>query len=71
MRLPVSGIEVQVRQPGGTEDVLLAEAPAFDVALALALAGSVASPADGGTPEGQLLKALARVLPGAQAPPSA
>ncbi len=55
MRLPVSGIEVQVRQPGGTEDVLLAEAPAFDVALALALAGSVASPADGGTPAWEAL----------------
>jgi len=31
----------------------------------------LAEAADGGTPEGQLLKALARVLPGAQAPPSA
>lgn len=44
-RLPVSGWTVGLRQPSGTEDLLLAEAartPIGDVALALTLAGRLA-----------------------------
>jgi hypothetical protein len=41
MRLPVSGIDVEIRQPAGTEDVLLAEAAVLDVDLALALVREV------------------------------
>lgn len=49
MRLPVSGVEVEVRQPAGTEDVLLAEAVALDVDLALALVRTVTRVAEGAT----------------------
>jgi hypothetical protein len=41
VRLPVSGVEVEVRQPAGTEDVLLAEAATLDMDLALALVSAV------------------------------
>jgi hypothetical protein len=43
-RLPVSGIAVTLRQPAGAEDLLLYEAADFDIALALALIGRLASP---------------------------
>jgi hypothetical protein len=36
-RLPISGVEVKVRLPDGTDDVLLAEARALDIELAQAL----------------------------------
>jgi hypothetical protein len=43
-RLPVSGLEVEVRGPSGTEDVLLADATACDWPLALQLLASIAQP---------------------------
>src|SRR5258708_25740669 len=43
-RLPVSGIEVTLRQPAGAEDLLLCEAVEFDTSLALALLDRLASP---------------------------
>ena len=43
-RLPVSGLEVDVRPPSGTEDVMLAEARAADWPLTLRLVESIASP---------------------------
>jgi hypothetical protein len=46
-RLPVSGVEVELRQPAGSADVLLAEATAYDVDLALTLAGYIARPVAG------------------------
>ena len=46
-RLPVSGFIAFVRPPTGEEDLLLAESPAGDMTTALALAGRLASSADG------------------------
>ena len=37
-RLPVSGLEVEIRQPSGADDFLLLEAATLDTALGLALA---------------------------------
>ena len=42
VRLPVSGLEVTLRQPIGSEDVLLAEAIRCDIHLALALLRKIA-----------------------------
>jgi hypothetical protein len=47
-RLPVSGIEVVLRQLAGADDILLAEASRFDAGLAHVLVGAVAGPVDGG-----------------------
>ena len=47
-RLPVSRIEVELRQPAGCDDVLLAEADGADAALAEALVGALARPIEGG-----------------------
>lgn len=41
--LPVSGLEVTLRQPAGAEDILLLEATAYDTNLALALISSIAA----------------------------
>ena len=49
VRIPVSGLAVDVRAPGGLEDMLLADAPRCDRALALSLlerVSSVPQPAD-------------------------
>lgn len=49
IRLPVSGLHVDARPPGGAEDILLWDAPVLDRALALVLVGrltSVSEPAD-------------------------
>jgi hypothetical protein len=49
VRLPVSGLAVDVRPPGGIEDMLLADAPICDRPLALTLVGrlsTVSQPAD-------------------------
>lgn len=43
-RLPVSGIEVSLRQPAGAEDLLLCEAVTTDFGLALTLIERLASP---------------------------
>ncbi|MDT7543572.1 MAG: hypothetical protein QOE33_3476 [Acidobacteriota bacterium] len=48
LRLPVSGLEVLLRAPGGAEDVLLLDAFEYDARLALALLSRVAHRADGG-----------------------
>jgi hypothetical protein len=50
-RLPVSGIEVVLRQPAGADDILLAEADRFEPRVALALVAALARPADGGAVE--------------------
>jgi hypothetical protein len=42
VRLPVSGLEVTLRQPKGAEDVLLADATRCDTHLALALLSKIA-----------------------------
>lgn len=47
VRLPVSGMEVMLRQPTGAEDMLLLEASTYDAALALQLIAHLASPANG------------------------
>jgi hypothetical protein len=47
--LPVSGLDVLLRQPAGAEDLLLAEATACDTRLAISLASHVARPARGGS----------------------
>lgn len=47
-RLPVSGREVRIRPPDGTEDLLLLESDGGVLATALALLARVAEPADGG-----------------------
>jgi hypothetical protein len=47
-RLPVSGLEVEIRQPSGGEDLLLLEATQLDTALGLALAARTATRPDGG-----------------------
>src|SRR5437660_1594608 len=64
-RLPVSGMEVLVRQPTGAEELLLLEAPVSGAgyapseaaALALALAGRLAQRVDGGAVDGSTLAA--------------
>ncbi|MEH2028390.1 MAG: hypothetical protein V7K67_01690 [Nostoc sp.] len=47
LRLPVSGLEVFLRQPTGVEDLLLLEATNLDTQLALALLTAIAQAADG------------------------
>lgn len=42
VQLPVSGLEIALRQPSGAEDVLLVEAAACDIYLALALLSRIA-----------------------------
>ena len=50
VRLAVSGIEVEIRPPGGAEDLLLAESAEPDHRLAISLAGAVGRAAgDGAT----------------------
>lgn len=46
-RLPVSGLEVTVRQPVGEDDLLLQEMRASNTALALTLISRLVRPADG------------------------
>lgn len=55
VRLPVSGIEVMLRQPTGAEDILLLEAPACDTPLALDLITRLGSSTDGATFAGDTL----------------
>jgi hypothetical protein len=43
-RLPISGIEVTLRQPAGGEDLMICEAVRYDTSLALALVNRLASP---------------------------
>lgn len=43
IRLPVSGLHVDARPPGGAEDILLWDTPSPDRALALALVGRLTS----------------------------
>src|SRR5438034_4585643 len=43
-RLPVSGMKVLLREPTGSDDVLLAEAPVPDTSLALELISRLAEP---------------------------
>jgi hypothetical protein len=47
VRLPVSGLELSLRQPAGAEDILLLENLNNDPALALTLVSRLAQPADG------------------------
>jgi hypothetical protein len=47
IRLPVSGLELDVRQPCGADDLLLAEAAACDWLLTLTFMPLVARPVDG------------------------
>lgn len=51
VQLPISRREVSLRQPTGSDDLLLLEAPALDTNLALALVSRLASWADGGAEE--------------------
>jgi hypothetical protein len=44
VRLPISGIEVMLREPVGAEDILLLEAPVYDTAFALELIARLAAP---------------------------
>lgn len=46
-QLPVSGLEIALRQPAGAEDLLLQESPVSTTALALALVARLACLADG------------------------
>ena len=46
VRLPVSGAEVTLRAPDGTDDILLQEAPGGPVEVALALVGRLAGNGD-------------------------
>lgn len=46
-RLPVSGLEVEIRQPSGAEDLLLQEAPTCNTELAVELVARLALPLDG------------------------
>jgi hypothetical protein len=55
VRLPVSGLEVTLRQPRGSEDVLLAEATRCDTHLALALLGKIAHLANDAVMQWELL----------------
>jgi hypothetical protein len=47
-RLPVSGQEVRIRPPDGTDDLLLLESDGNTVAVALGLLARMAEPEDGG-----------------------
>jgi hypothetical protein len=47
LRLPVSGLHVNLLPPTGLEDVMLLEAPALDLSLALALLDRVVRPHEG------------------------
>src|SRR5215470_1746780 len=46
-RLPVSGLEVAIRQPVGEDDLLLQETRASNTELSLALISRLVQPADG------------------------
>jgi hypothetical protein len=45
-RLPVSGIDVHLRQPAGREDLMLLEAEMLDMTAAMTLLGSIAARAE-------------------------
>jgi hypothetical protein len=47
--LPVSHVAVALRTPTGVEDLMLLEAPAYDMPFVLALVDRLAQPLDGGT----------------------
>ncbi len=47
VRLPVSGIEVMLREPVGIDDILLLETPTYDTAFALEFIARLASSASG------------------------
>jgi len=47
VRLPISGIDVLLREPVGAEDILLLEATSYDTAFALELVARLAAPANG------------------------
>src|SRR5947209_201449 len=47
IRLPISQIEVILREPVGVDDILLLEAPVYDTACALELIARLALPANG------------------------
>lgn len=47
IRLPVSGLDVLLREPAGIEDMLLLDATVFDTHLAVALLSSIAVSPDG------------------------
>ena len=47
IRLPVSGLDVRLREPAGIEDMLLLDATVFDTHLAVALLSSIAVSTDG------------------------
>src|SRR3974377_2292901 len=51
VRLPISGIEVMLREPVGAADILLLEVPAYDTAFALELLAHLASPMKGSAVE--------------------
>ena len=51
VRLPISGIDVMLREPVGAEDILLLEAPAYDTAFALEFVARLAAPANGAAVE--------------------
>jgi hypothetical protein len=48
-RLPISGLEVMLRQPTGAEDILLLETPTYDMAVTLELLARLALPANRST----------------------
>jgi hypothetical protein len=47
IRLPVSGLELSLRQPAGAEDIVLLEAPANDAIVALTLISRLAHSVEG------------------------
>ena len=47
IRLPISQIEVILREPVGTDDILLLEAPVYDTAFTLEFIARLASPTNG------------------------
>src|SRR6266436_7183664 len=47
VQLPISGIEVILREPIGTDDILLLETPTYDTAFASEFIARLASPAHG------------------------
>ena len=47
VRLPISGIDVMLREPVGAEDILLLEALAYDTAFTLEFVARLAAPANG------------------------
>jgi hypothetical protein len=51
LRLPVSQLEIEIRQPSGHDDLMLLEASTPDVQLALRLADQVGSMAGGAKPD--------------------